>query len=487
VRSQPAGSGGRAHLTSDASDAMAHVAGAGPTPRPIDRLLDPFQRFTHGATSGGIVLLISTVAALAWANSPWWEGYHAFWGSPLRLGVGGWELDMTLHQFINDALMAVFFFLVGLEIKREMLVGELASLRAATLPIAAAAGGMIVPALLYTAVNAGGEGAVGWGIPMATDIAFALGILALMGPGIPLGLKIFLAALAIVDDLGAVLVIAMFYTADLDVAALVGSAVLFALLVGMNRLGVRHAAAYGFVGLALWLAVLASGIHATVAGVLTAMAIPARTRIDTEAFLAGGRRTLDEFERAGMEGESVLTNRGQQDAIMELEATCEAAQAPLQRLEHGLNSWVAFGIIPLFALSNAGVHLSGSLVGALAHPVPLGVMLGLVAGKPLGITLFSWLAVRSKLAVLPQRVGWRAMVGVAFLGGIGFTMSLFIASLGFGEGSPLLDSAKLGILVGSVVAALCGWVLLRSSASPTPPAGEEEPTLKSEVRAAESF
>jgi Na+:H+ antiporter, NhaA family len=447
---------------------MAHVASAVPAPRPIDRLLDPFRRFTHSETSGGIVLLIATVIALAWANSPWWESYHDFWESPLRLMVREWQLEMTLHHFINDALMAVFFFLVGLEIKREMLVGELASLRAAALPIAAAVGGMIVPALLYTAVNAGGEGAAGWGIPMATDIAFALGILALLGPRVPLGLKVFLAALAIADDLGAVLVIALFYTAEISTSALLAAAAVFALTVLMNRLGIRHAGAYAFVGLLLWLAVLASGIHATVAGVLTAMAIPARTRIDTEEFLLSGRERLEEFERAGVEGHSVLTNRGQQEAILALEDTCEAAQAPLQRLERGLHSWVAFGIIPLFALANAGVHLSGNLLEALRQPVPIGVILGLVVGKVAGITLFSWLAVRSGQAVLPQRVTWRAIVGVGFLGGIGFTMSLFVASLGFGEGSSLLDSAKIGILFGSAVAAVIGSVLLRSNGAQSP-------------------
>jgi NhaA family Na+:H+ antiporter len=437
--------------------------------RPIEHLLRPCQRFARIEASGGIVLLLAAIFALAWANSPWLESYHRLWSSELRLGMGTYDFSMTLHHFVNDALMVVFFFLVGLEIKREMLVGELASLRAAALPIAAAVGGMVVPALLYTIPNAGGPGAAGWGIPMATDIAFALGILALMGSRAPLGLKIFLAALAIVDDLGAVLVIALFYTAELNLVALGTSGAVLLLLVAMNALGARHALAYGIVGLFLWGAVYASGVHATVAGVLLALTIPARTRIDTARFLEDGRRILDEFDRAGREGKSVLTNHGQQGAIQAMESTCEAAQAPLRRLEHGLHSWVAFGIMPLFALANAGVHLGSGLADALAHPVALGVILGLVVGKPIGITLFSWLAVRGGIAVLPDGIGWRALVGVSFLGGIGFTMSLFIASLAFGEGSPLLDTAKFGILSASFIAAVAGWVLLGRARTARPP------------------
>jgi NhaA family Na+:H+ antiporter len=435
-------------------------------PTAIERILSPFQRFIHAESSSGIVLLAAAIAALVWANSPWWESYHRLWASYLSVGLLGGEFRMSLHHFINDALMAVFFFLVGLEIKREMLVGELSSLRAATLPIAAAMGGIVVPAGLYTALNAGGDGASGWGIPMATDIAFALGILALMGPRVPLGLKVFLTALAIVDDLGAVLVIALFYTANVNVAALGMGAIVLLLLVAMNRLGVRHPAAYAFVGLLLWGAVLVSGVHATVAGVLAALAIPARTRIDRNEFLVGSREILDVFERAGVEGKDVLTNADQQSAVQALEVNCEAAQAPLHRIERGLHAWVAFLIVPLFALANAGVSLTGNFGDALRHPVALGVILGLVVGKPIGIGLCAWLAVRSGLAVLPPGVDGRAITGVSFLAGIGFTMSLFIATLGFGEGSPLLDIAKVGILVASAVAAGLGWVLLRRVGAP---------------------
>lgn len=429
----------------------------------------------HFEGSGGIVLLVAAVVAMVWANSPWWESYHALWETPVRAGLGYFTLEMSLHHFINDALMAVFFFMVGLEIKREMLVGELASVRAAALPIAAAVGGMVVPAVIYTIFNAGGPGAAGWGIPMATDIAFALGVLALMGPRIPLGLKVFLAALAIADDLGAVLVIAIFYTPGVAVGALVAAAVTFALMIVMNRAGVRHPGAYAIVGLILWGAVFASGVHATVAGVLGALAIPVRTRLDTKEFLERGRRTMDDFDEAGIDGESVLTNRGQLGAIQRMEDLCEAGQAPLQRLERALHLPVNFFIIPLFALANAGVHLSGGSGGGFTNPVTLGVIFGLVFGKPIGITLASWLAVRSGVATLPAGTNWRGIFGVGALAGIGFTMALFIGTLGLGEGTALLDAAKVGILSASVIAALVGWLILRTATKPLAPAAKGAP------------
>ena len=439
-------------------------------PTPIERILQPFQNFVHTESSGGIALLVAAVVALIWANSPIWETYHGVWGTYLSLGVGEWSFRLSAHHFINDALMAVFFFLVGLEIKRELLVGELASVRAATLPIAGAVGGVVVPALIYFAINPTGVEASGWGIPMATDIAFALGILALMGPGFPLGLKVFLAALAIVDDLMAVLVIALFYTADVNVAALGFGAVVLLVLVLMNRLGVRHPGAYASVGFFLWAAFLTSGVHATIAGVLLALTIPARTRIDTHEFSESSKEIIAAFDAAGVDGQGVLTNQGQQAAIQSLEDNCEKAQAPLQRLEHGLHVWVAFLIIPLFALANAGVHLSGDIGAALLQPVTLGVALGLVLGKPIGIMLASWLAVRAGLASLPAGVSWKAILGVSCLAGIGFTMSLFVGTLAFGEGSPLLDAAKIGILCASTVAAILGWVLLSGTREKTPAA-----------------
>ncbi|HYW10585.1 MAG TPA: Na+/H+ antiporter NhaA [Longimicrobium sp.] len=441
----------------------AHVPGFGPPPplTPFQRVISPFARFARTESAGGIVLIAATLIAIAWANSPWRGAYEHLWETPLTLGGDGWSLRYPLHYWINDGLMAVFFFLVGLEIKREFLVGELASLKRAALPIAAALGGMMVPAILYALLNAGGHGSAGWGIPMATDIAFALGVLALLGPRISLSLKVFLAALAIVDDLGAVLVIAVFYTDAIHWGALGLGFLLLAGLVLANRMQARSPLIYLLAGLVVWVAFLKSGVHATVAGVLLAMTIPARTRIDTAEFLLRGRRILDYFDAAGVEGKGVLTNKAQQAAIQEMENACEAAQAPLQRIEHDLHYWVAFGIIPLFALANAGVHLGGNLGAAFGERVTLGIILGLVVGKPIGITLFAWLAVKSGLAALPGTVTWRAIRGVSLLGGIGFTMSLFIAGLAFPGAPQLNEDAKIGIFVASLVAGIAGWLVLR--------------------------
>ncbi len=431
----------------------------------LARVLRPFQRFARNESSSGLLLLGCTAVALAWANSPWAASYEHLWEIYVSVGAGEYAIRETLHHWINDGLMAVFFFLVGLEIKREILVGELASPRRAALPMAAALGGMIVPALLYAALNAGGPGAAGWGIPMATDIAFALGILALLGPRVPLALKVFLAALAIVDDLGAVLVIAFFYTADLSVPALGWAAGFMALLVAFNLGGLRSPVPYVLLGLGLWVAFLESGVHATVAGVLLALTIPARTRIDAGEFLARGDAALKEFAAAGVADADVLTSRVHQEALTEIEEAAEDAQAPLQKLEHKLHGIVAFGIMPLFALANAGVPLTGG-ADAVASPVSLGVIAGLVLGKPIGITLFAWLATRAGIAERPLEVSWRLLHGAAWLGGIGFTMSLFIAGLALTDPEQL-TRAKLGILAASLVAGTIGWLLLRFA---TPPA-----------------
>jgi NhaA family Na+:H+ antiporter len=371
---------------------------------------------------------------------------------------------MSLHEWINDGLMAIFFFVVGLEIKRELLIGELSTRQTAALPIAAALGGMIAPALIYAGFNAGTEGARGWGIPMATDIAFALGALALLGSRVPTVLKVFLAALAIADDLGAVVVIALFYTADLSIPSLIAAAVLFVALLGANRLEIRNAVVYGLVGVVLWLAVLTSGVHATIAGVMLAITIPARTRIDEAEFVARVEESLADFRAADEPGTSVLTNPGHQHAIHQLEEACEAAQAPLFKLEDKLHTLVAFGIMPLFALSNAGVRVVGGSLSVLASPIVLGIVLGLVFGKPIGITLFSWLSARTRVAALPGDVSWGSLHGVSWLGGIGFTMSLFIANLAF-AGTPRLEEAKIGILIASTIAGVTGWVILNRTFS----------------------
>ncbi|GIV57359.1 MAG: Na(+)/H(+) antiporter NhaA [Rhodothermaceae bacterium] len=425
---------------------------------PANRLFRPFQRFFEQEAAGGILLLVCAVIALLWANSPFSESYFGLWETLVTVGVGGFVISKPLLLWINDGLMAIFFFVVGLEIKREVLVGELSSPKAAALAVAAAFGGMVVPAALYTLLNAGTEGASGWGIPMATDIAFALGVLALLGSRAPLALKVFLTALAIVDDLGAVLVIALFYTAEISWGALGAGAGVLVALVAANRLRIQRPAVYVVLGIALWVAFLKSGIHATVAGVLLALTIPARRRLDTHEFLARGNELLRVFARDVRPGKTEPST-DQRDALHALEVTCRHAETPLIRMEHALHGWVAFLIIPLFALANAGVALGGDLGAAFGNRVTLGIVLGLFVGKQIGVTGFAWLAVRLGWAALPAGVTWRQIYGVSYLCGIGFTMSLFIANLAFAEAA-LLDSAKVGILTASLVAGLGGWFML---------------------------
>lgn len=430
-----------------------------PVSSPVIRLIRPFQEFAARETSGGVLLLLCTVLALVWANSPWAGLYAALWHIPVTAGFGELTLTHEFHFWVNDALMAVFFFVVGLEIKRELLVGELAKPRKAALPILAALGGVVVPAVIYAAFNAGSRSAAGWGIPMATDIAFVIGVMSLLGDRVPLSLKVFLIALAIVDDIAAVLVIAFFYTAQISWIALGAAAICVAVLGLANRLGVRHPLCYAFLGLVLWAAVLKSGVHPTIAGVLLAMTIPSRTELDTSQLLLHSRAVLDHFEQTAHGEAKVMEHEELQAAVEALEDSCEKVQPPLHRLEHALHPWVTFFVMPLFALANAGVAFDGTFIANFTHPVTMGVVLGLVIGKPVGITLASWLAVRLRLATLPAGVTWGHIHGAGWLGGIGFTMSLFVAGLAFGD-EALLKIAKLGILVASSLAALVGSALL---------------------------
>jgi Na+:H+ antiporter, NhaA family len=424
------------------------------------------REFIHDEAFGGILLLVCALVALLWANSPWGAAYDALWSTELTLGTVQFHLTESLRHWVNDGLMAIFFFVVGLEIKREVLAGELSSPRQAALPAIAAVGGVLVPAGIFLLLNRGTEGGQGWGIPMATDIAFALGVLALLGDRIPFGLTVFLTALVIVDDIAAVLVIAVFYTAQVHWEALGLAAVILVVLFAANRLGARRPVVYAILGLALWAAVFESGIHATVAGVLLAFTIPANTRIDPGAFLARSRAILQRFERAGGSDESeasILTNGARQEALAELEDAVEGAGAPLQRMEHVLHPWVAFAIIPLFALANAGVRIEGDLGAAFGNRVTLGVVLGLVLGKQIGVTLGAWVAVRTGVADFPESVGWRHIYGAGWLAGIGFTMALFVADLAFTDSGEavLLTAAKVGILVASLIAGIGGWLILR--------------------------
>jgi NhaA family Na+:H+ antiporter len=419
----------------------------------------PFQEFFRTEAGTGALLLTCACVALGAANSRWADAVHGLWATPLVISAGSHALSMTLHQWINDGLMATFFLLVGLEIKREVLAGELASPRQAALPIAGAIGGMLLPASIYLLANGGGIEARGWAIPMATDIAFALGTLALVAPRAPSGLKVFLAALAIVDDMGAVLVIALFYTRDMMWGALGMAGIVVLLLVALNVLHVRRLTPYLILGLALWFFVHESGLHATIAGVLLAFAIPTRTPINPMEYSARARCLLDRFDRTESGDLLVLSNKDQREAIIGLERASQGVTAPLLRLERALHGFSAFVVMPLFALSNAGVGWSGFSGGR----VSLAVILGLVVGKPLGITGAALAAVWLRVARLPSGVSWTALHGCAWLGGIGFTMSLFIATLAF-DGTPWLDSAKIGILGGSVLAGIIGTIVLRRGA-----------------------
>ncbi len=395
----------------------------------IEKVVGQFQRFASLSSFGGIVLLACTVVALAWANSPWSDSYHSFWHTDITLSVGPFTLSHSLGHWINDGLMVVFFFVVGLEIKRELLIGELASPQKAMFPIMAALGGMVVPAGFYAIFNAGTDSAHGWGIPMATDIAFAIGILALLGNRVPIGVKIFLTAFAIVDDLGAVLVIALFYTAEISWMALGVGAFVLTILFAMNYFHIRHPIPYAAFGILLWLAFLKSGVHATVSGVLLAMTIPALPALDPQTLVKRGRELLSQLEGTNTGKKNSLTGR-QQAIVQEIEDNCDAVESPMQSLEHGLHPWVTFFIMPVFALANAGVTVAGGSV-SIFHPVGLGIILGLVFGKLIGVSLFAWLSVKLKMASLPEKTTWRHIYGSAMLGGIGFTMSLFISNLAF--------------------------------------------------------
>jgi len=422
---------------------------------PIDVLTGPFVRFAKREAASGILLLASMIAALAWANSPWADSYHALWNTPVSVGLGPFALTETRQEWINDGLMAIFFFLVGLEIKREVLIGELSSLRQAAFPLIAAIGGAILPALFYLSVAHGGEAVKGWAIPMATDIAFVLGVLAILGNRIPVSLKIFVTALAIADDLIAVLVIAIFYTERIHVVSLALGLAGVALCFAANLLGIRKPAIYAIIGIGVWYAALKSGVHATVAGVLLAFTIPARTYVDRGSFVKCSRWLIDRFEAA------LPHSSDAHSAIHMMESQLEMVESPLTRIEQFLHPWISFAIMPLFAFANSGVRIFGNLAAAARHPISLGIVLGLFIGKPFGIWLFARLAVISRLATAPPEFSWRADFGAAWLSGIGFTMSLFIAGLAFGNGA-LLDIAKIATMAASLAAGTCGSLLLLS-------------------------
>ena len=424
-----------------------------------------FLSFLKHRVNGGMVLMIVAVLAMVVANSPWADAYHAFWSHPVSLQVGSFNLfshhgePLTLMAFINDALMAVFFFSVGLEIKREVLVGELSSLRQALLPIIAAVGGMLIPVLLYFALTAGTSAADGLAIPMATDIAFSLGVLSLFGKRVPLSLKIFLTAFAVVDDIGGILVIAFGYTSHLDAAYLLGALGVLLLLAVANRMRVMSRTFYCWAGIVVWYLFLQSGVHATIAGVLVAFTIPSIPCLNVKKYIARIRENVAEFPH--FDKSSILLTPNQIDILKSIESASDRVISPLQFMEDRMHGMVNYLIMPLFAFANAGITLSGA-EGAVAGPVTYAIVIGLVLGKSVGIYLFTWLAVRSRVTALPQGMNWQNVAGVSLLGGIGFTVSLFIANLSFGETDEvLLNQAKLGVLVGTVLAGVLGYVVLR--------------------------
>ncbi len=420
-----------------------------------------FQNFFNTIANGGFLLLFASIAALFWSNiSP--ESYAHFWHKEFSLNIGNASLSHSLAHWVNDGLMTLFFFTVGLEIKREMLVGALSDPRRAALPVAAAIGGMVFPALIYWWFNGGASSMSGWGIPIATDIAFSLAILSTLGRRIPFGIRIFLTAFAIADDLGAILVIALFYTPEIHLSYLLGGIGVCAVLFVMNRLWVRNPMGYLVMGLILWYMVAHSGLHATITGVIVSMFIPARSRYNTDLFMKMVRERLEQIKCDGDNcGYTIMVNRTHLDAVHSINVACSRVETPLQRMEHAMEPWVAYLILPLFALANAGVVLGALDLGTAAlHPVTLGIIFGLALGKPVGIILFTWLTTKILRVNLITGATWSMIFGVGFLGGIGFTMSLFISALSFTE--PVFQEyAKIGIIGGSLVSGIFGYAVLR--------------------------
>ncbi|MCB1856580.1 MAG: Na+/H+ antiporter NhaA [Halieaceae bacterium] len=432
----------------------------------FDRLLTPLEEFIHRQTTSGMLLMICAVVALVIANSPLYESYEHLLHTPLSLGFGQDLFSMSIHHWINEALMAMFFMIMGLELKRELLVGELSSPRQALLPIMAAIGGMLVPALCYVALNPQEPAIKGWGVPMATDIAFAVGALSLLGPRIPKNLITFLIALAIVDDLGAVAVIALFYTAELNLTALVYAAACTALLASLNLGGVRRPLPYAMLGVLLWAAMLSSGVHSTIAGIIVAFLIPIRPKFEPEHFIERLESLPPKLQAALADGTDIIHNVRFRSLVDSLGNGVRLVQAPAQRVEHILHLPVAYLVIPIFALANAGIPIEfGSFGKYLGDPITLGVLGGLLLGKPLGIAGFTWLTVKLGWASLPRGLNMKHIFGVGLLGGIGFTMSIFIADLGFANSPEDLLMAKTGILLASAVALLGGflWLLVLTS------------------------
>jgi len=423
--------------------------------------------FIKEESLGGILLILSTIAALIWANSS--DTYYQLWNKLyLSFSLGDFSISHSLGHWVNDGLMAIFFFTIGLEIKREIMGGELSSMKKASLPIMAAIGGMVIPALIYVIFNGSNpEYSRGWGIPMATDIAFALGLMALLGDKVNINIKIFLTALAIADDLGAILVIAIFYTENIDINSLINAAVFLTILLIANKMGVRRTAFYALVGLfGVWTSFLFSGVHATIAGVLIALTIPARPKISEKEFAQKVKIKIQRFEETEANQVSLLTDK-QAHCIEEIDHIADDAHTPLQKLEHALHPIVAYLILPIFALANAGIVIEGKIIDSFLSPVTIGIIAGLVLGKSIGVSGISWLAVKLGIANLPEGGSWREIIGASFMAGIGFTMSIFVAELAFDD-KEVIMMAKIGIFSASIISAIIGLALLSLSAKKKP-------------------
>lgn len=444
-----------------------------PWEKAFDKVVSPFEEFIHHESTSGLLLMACAVLALIFANTGLHHAYEHLLHAPIGFNIGDWRLEHSLHHWINDGLMWLFFFLVGLEIKREVLVGQLSDFKQALLPIIAAIGGMVVPALFYAAMNLGSDGIIsGWGVPMATDIAFAVGVLVLLGSRVPKSLLTFLVALAIVDDLGAVAVIAIFYTENIVWEALGAALVIFGALIALNRFGVRRPLPYFVVGTLLWMAFLESGVHATVAGILTAWTIPARSKFDIDIFADRIEQLSNRLHERRKASETCIVTREEHErrgVIQTLLDGIHMVETPLQRLEHDLHVPVAFLVVPLFALANAGIPIDlGQIPAVLGSPVTLGIMAGLILGKLIGIAGLSLLAVRLGIGEMPEGTNAKHMIGVGLLGGIGFTMSIFIAELGFKGQAEALVLAKTGVLFASVIAGVAGFIWLRTMTGEQP-------------------
>jgi len=436
-----------------------------PWEKAFKKISTPFEHFLHAQTTTGIILLLMTVLALIFSNSNLNEIYNNVLHTKIALHVGSWSISHSIHHWINDALMAIFFFMVGLEIKREILVGELSNIKLAILPILAAIGGMVLPALIYTYFNYGEVTQAGWGIPMATDIAFAIGALVLLGNRVSAALVTFLVALAIVDDLGAVMVIAIFYTEQIHIMPLALAALSFLILVVFNRFGIHAVLPYLIVGTVMWFFMLESGVHATIAGVIAAMAIPSKPKFTPVDFTAHSRNLFDEFDNYPVTTDNQM-HENQKAILQGIKNNIDAIRSPAARLENALHLPVGLLVIPLFALANAGVSIDfSSIADTILKPVSLGIISGLILGKVLGIAGVSYLAIKLKIAKLPEGSTMSQIFGVSFLGGIGFTMSIFVADLAFIGNEELIFQAKVGILLASLISGLIGFFWLKSQSN----------------------